>query len=139
MSIWGSIRDKSMGTTRRLERTGDYITTDKMDVEEMVKNIQEMMKNGIVHFVYQKKDVYTKGGKFVRKGDIRDAWGTKKMDIIDKLPHGGDSEPKKVGYINYYDVNPPKGDPDWRCYWPDSVIGYYDDIFSYEEFERLAK
>ena len=101
MSVWADIRDKSIGKERRKERSGGYITVKDMPVEEMAENIAAMMKQGIVHFVYAKKDKRTRSG--VIKGEEREAWGTKQMDIVDHIPHGGECPPKRVGYTTYFD------------------------------------
>lgn len=133
MSVWADIRSKSIGKERRKERSGEYITTETMPVEEMAAKVAEMMKLGIVHFVYEKKDKRTRAG--VVKGEVREAWGTKKMDIVDHIPHGGECPPKRVGYTTYFDCEK----TGWRVYWDGKLVGFYDEIYTYPEFERLSK
>ena len=113
MSIWSDIEDKSSGDVVRAE---DF----KIDI---------MLKKGIVHFKYKKKDK-VKNGVVIKEGEVRDAWGTKKMDVISHIPHGGECPPKRVGYTTYFDVE--KGD--WRVFWEDNIIYIEKKIYTEEEF-----
>ena len=111
MSIWSDIQDRSGGTVRK----EDF-------------DIDSMLPKGVVHFKFKKK--LPKGVTDESKAKIREAWGTKKMDIVDKVPHGGDCPPKKLGYTIYFDME--KGD--WRAFRNDRVVYIEDKIYSEDEF-----
>lgn len=111
MSIWSDIQDRSDGTVRK----EDF-------------DIDSMLPKGVVHFKFKKK--LPKGVTDESKAKIREAWGTKKMDIVDKVPHGGDCPPKRVGYTIYFDME--KGD--WRAFLNDRLIYIEDKIYSEDEF-----
>ena len=111
MSIWSDIQDRSGGTVRK----EDF-------------DIDSMLPKGVVHFKFKKK--LPKGVTDESKAKIREAWGTKKMDIVDKVPHGGDCPPKRAGYTIYFDME--KGD--WRAFRNDRVVYIEDKIYSEDEF-----
>ena len=111
MSIWSDIQDRSGGTVRK----EDF-------------DIDSMLPKGVVHFKFKKK--LPKGVTDESKAKIREAWGTKKMDIVDKVPHGGDCPPKKLGYTIYFDME--KGD--WRAFRNDRIVYIEDKIYSEDEF-----
>ena len=111
MSIWSDIQDRSEGIVRK----EDF-------------DINLMFPKGIVHFKYKKK--LPKGVTDESKAKIREAWGTKKMDIVDKVPHGGDCPPKRAGYTIYFDME--KGD--WRAFLNDRIVYIEDKIYSEDEF-----
>ena len=111
MSIWSDIQDRSGGTVRK----EDF-------------DIDSMLPKGVVHFKFKKK--LPKGVTDESKAKIREAWGTKKMDIVDKVPHGGDCPPKKLGYTIYFDME--KGD--WRAFLNSRLIYIEDKIYSEDEF-----
>lgn len=134
MSVWVDIRSKSLGKSKILEHTGEEISSVDVDPVDMHNEIVSMMKTGIVHFKYMKKDIVKKNGTVI-KGTEREAWGTKYMPLVDKIPHGGDCPPKRVGYTIYFDVE--KGD--WRAFMDVNLIGYWDEVYSYTEFEKLTK
>ena len=79
-------------------------------------NIDSMLLKGIVHFKFKKK--LPKGVTDESRAVICEAWGTKKMDIVDKVPHGGDCPPKRAGYTIYFDME--KGD--WRAFLNDRIV-----------------
>lgn len=86
--------------------------------------LKGLLKKGIVHFRYLKKDGET----------VRDAWGTKNMKIIEDnaaKPGGGYCPPKSAGYTIYFDLE--KGG--WRAYLDSNVIGMYDKVMSPYEFD----
>lgn len=115
MSIWSDIQDRSDGTVRK----EDF-------------DINSMLPKGVVHFKFKKK--LPKGVTDESKAKIREAWGTKKMDIVDKVPHGGDCPPKKLGYTIYFDME--KGD--WRAFLNSRLVYIEDKIYSEDEFfERI--
>ena len=111
MSIWSDIQDRSDGTVRK----EDF-------------DIDSMFPKGVVHFKFKKK--LPKGVTDESKAKIREAWGTKKMDIVDKIPHGGDCPPKRAGYTIYFDME--KGD--WRAFLNDRIVYIEDKIYSEDEF-----
>lgn len=111
MSIWSDIQDRSEGAVRK----EDF-------------DIDSMLPKGVVHFKFKKK--LPKGVTDESKAKIREAWGTKKMDIVDKVPHGGDCPPKKSGYTIYFDME--KGD--WRAFLNDRIVYIEDKIYSEDEF-----
>ena len=111
MSIWSDIQDRSDGTVRK----EDF-------------DIDSMLPKGVVHFKFKKK--LPKGVTDESRAVIREAWGTKKMDIVDKVPHGGDCPPKKLGYTIYFDME--KGD--WRAFLNDRIVYIEDKIYSEDEF-----
>ena len=111
MSIWSDIQDRSDGTVRK----EDF-------------DIDSMLPKGVVHFKFKKK--LPKGVTDESKAKIREAWGTKKMDIVDKVPHGGDCPPKKLGYTIYFDME--KGD--WRAFLNDRIVYIENKIYSEDEF-----
>ena len=110
MSIWSDIQDRSDGTVRK----EDF-------------DIDRMLPKGVVHFKFKKK--LPKGVTDESKAKIREAWGTKKMDIVDKVPHGGDCPPKRAGYTIYFDME--KGD--WRAFLNDRLVYIEDKIYSEDE------
>lgn len=111
MSIWSDIQDRSDGTVRK----EDF-------------DIDSMLPKGVVHFKFKKK--LPKGVTDESKAKIREAWGTKKMDIVDKVPHGGDCPPKRAGYTIYFDME--KGD--WRAFLNDRIVYIEDKIYSEDDF-----
>ena len=111
MSIWSDMQDRSEGVVRK----EDF-------------NIDSMLPKGIVHFKFKKK--LPKGVTDESRAVIREAWGTKKMDIVDKVPHGGDCPPKRAGYTIYFDME--KGD--WRAFLNDRIVYIEDKIYSEDEF-----
>lgn len=124
MSAWGDMRKRSSGEEERIEDKSIFLeVTDGFKPS----TLENMMKDGIVHFQYRKKP---KKGQTV--GEIRDAWGTKKMSIVSKIPHGGDCPPKRVGYTIYFDVEK----ADWRAYWDGNVIGAWSKVYTEEEFHK---
>ena len=90
MSIWSDIEDRSEGTSVRAKEMYDFKDPSVISPAKL----QEMLKTGIVHFQYRKKP---KKGQPEDSGEIRDAWGTKQMTIVSKIPYGGDCPPKRVG------------------------------------------
>ena len=111
MSIWSDMQDRSEGVVRK----EDF-------------DIDSMLPKGIVHFKFKKK--LPKGVTDESRAVIREAWGTKKMDIVDKVPHGGDCPPKRAGYTIYFDME--KGD--WRAFLNDRIVYVEDKIYSDDEF-----
>lgn len=111
MSIWSDIQDRSEGTVRR----EDF-------------DIDSMLPKGIVHFKFKKK--LPRGVTDESKAKIREAWGTKKMAIVDKIPHGGSCPPRDAGYTIYFDLER----SDWRAFRNDRLVYIEDKIYSEDEF-----
>ena len=111
MSIWSDIQDRSDGTVRK----EDF-------------DIDSMLPKGVVHFKFKKK--LPKGVTDESRAVIREAWGTKKMDIVDKVPHGGECPPKRAGYTIYFDMV----QGDWRAFLNDRIVYIEDKIYSDDEF-----
>ena len=111
MSIWSDIQDRSEGVVRK----EDF-------------DIDSMLPKGVVHFKFKKK--LPRGVTDESKAKIREAWGTKKMEIVDKIPHGGSCPPKDAGYTIYFDLE--KGD--WRAFRNDRLVYVDSKIYSEDEF-----
>lgn len=110
MSIWSDIQDRSEGVVRK----EDF-------------DIDSMLPKGVVHFKFKKK---LKKGQTEDDAVIREAWGTKKMDIVEKVPHGGDCPPKRAGYTIYFDME--RGD--WRAFLNNRLVFIDSKIYSEDEF-----
>ena len=124
MSVWTDIQKRSAGDEVAKE---DLYTFD--ETISPVK-LQEMLKQGIVHFQFRKKPAK---GQPEGSGAVRDAWGTKKMDVVSKVPHGGDCPPKRAGYSIYFDLEK----EDWRAFADGRLIGVCKKIFTEEEFASI--
>ena len=111
MSIWSDIQDRSEGVVRK----EDF-------------DIDTMLPKGVVHFKFKKK--LPKGETDESKAKIREAWGTKKMEIVDKIPHGGSCPPRDAGYTIYFDLE--RGD--WRAFRNDRLVYIEDKIYSEDDF-----
>lgn len=111
MSIWSDIQDRSEGVVRK----EDF-------------DIDHMLPKGVVHFKFKKK--LPRGVTDESKAKIREAWGTKKMEIVDKIPHGGSCPPKDAGYTIYFDLE--RGD--WRAFRNDRLVYVDSKIYSEDEF-----
>lgn len=125
MSIWADIHKRSNGAFRK-EDYYVFFGPDKISPEKL----QEMLKQGIVHFKYRKK---AKKGLPWDSGEERDAWGTKKMTVVSKIPHGGDCPPKRAGYSIYFDLEK----EDWRAFADGLLLGVCPKVLTEEEFEDL--
>ncbi len=121
MSIWSDIRKQGIGTDIKEEDLQNF------DSEVTPAKLQEMLKQGIVHFQYRKKPLK---GQPEGSGSLRDAWGTKRMEVISKVPHGGDCPPKRAGYSIYFDLEK----DDWRAFSDGRLEGVCKKIFTEEEF-----
>lgn len=124
MSVWSDIRKQGNGTDIKEEDL--YLFDNTISPIRL----QEMLKQGIVHFQYRKKPAK---GQPEDSGSLRDAWGTKKMDVVSKVPHGGDCPPKRAGYSIYFDLEK----EDWRAFADSRLEGVYDKIFTEEEFATI--
>lgn len=111
MSIWSDIQDRSEGVVRK----EDF-------------DIDSILPKGVVHFKFKKK--LPRGVTDESKAKIREAWGTKKMEIVDKIPHGGSCPPKDAGYTIYFDLEK----SDWRAFRNDRLVYVEDKIYSEDEF-----
>ena len=126
MSIWSDIEDRSEGTSVRAKEMYDFKDPSVISPAKL----QEMLKTGIVHFQYRKKP---KKGQPEDSGEIRDAWGTKQMTIVSKIPYGGDCPPKRVGYSIYFDLEK----EDWRAFAEWRLIGVCPKILTHDEFNKI--
>ena len=126
MSIWSDIEDRSEGTSVRAKEMYDFKDPSVISPAKL----QEMLKTGIVHFQYRKKP---KKGQPEDSGEIRDAWGTKQMTIVSKIPYGGDCPPKRVGYSIYFDLEK----EDWRAFAEWRLIGVCPKILTQDEFDKI--
>jgi hypothetical protein len=124
MSVWNDIRKQGNGTDIKAE---DF---NVFDDTVTPTRLQEMLKQGIVHFQYRKKPAK---GQPEGSGSLRDAWGTKKMDVVSKVPHGGDCPPKRAGYSIYFDLEK----EDWRAFADGRLEGVCKKIFTEEEFAGI--
>lgn len=111
MSIWSDIEDRSEGVVRK----EDF-------------DIDSMLPKGVVHFKFKKK--LPRGVTDESKAKIREAWGTKKMAIVDKIPHGGSCPTKDAGYTIYFDLEK----ADWRAFRNDRLVYVDSKIYSEDEF-----
>ena len=126
MSIWSDIEDRSEGTSVRVKEIYDFKDPSVISPAKL----QEMLRNGVVHFQYRKKP---KKGESEDSGEIRDAWGTKQMTIVSKIPYGGDCPPKRVGYSIYFDLEK----EDWRAFAEWRLIGVCPKILTQDEFNKI--
>ena len=124
MSIWADIRKQGNGTDIKEEDINTF------DDTITPTRLQEMLKQGIVHFQYRKKPAK---GQPEGSGSLRDAWGTKKMDVVSKVPHGGECPPKRAGYSIYFDLEK----EDWRAFTDGRLEGVCKKIFTEEEFAGI--
>ena len=135
MSTWDNIRKQSAGIKERLEDlTGRFIPVDEMGAADLGQKLNAMLKEGIVHFVYKKKAAK---GQPWDSGSEREAWGTKNlhMELMTKMPNGGDCPPKRAGYSIYFDVEK----EDWRAFNDMLLVGVYDRVYDDSEFRREHK
>lgn len=124
MSIWSDIRKQGIGTDIKEEDLQNF------DSEVTPAKLQEMLKQGIVHFQYRKKP---SKGQPEGSGVLRNAWGTKRMEVVSKIPHGGDCPPKRAGYSIYFDLEK----DDWRAFSDSRLEGVCKKIFTEEEFAMV--
>ena len=127
-SVWSELRSRANGESTKGEDFVKYVKETLLPPEELSANeLAKLMKEGVVHFQYRKKP---KKGQPEGSGEIRDAWGTKKMEIVSKIPHGGDCPPKNVGYTIYFDLEK----EDWRAFRDERLIGTCPKTITLEEF-----
>lgn len=125
MSIWSDIHKKSNGEVRK-EDMFEFFDTDRISAEDL----QKMLRQGIVRFKYRKK---AKKGQPWDSGDERIAWGTKKMEVVSKIPHGGDCPPKRAGYSIYFDLEK----EDWRAFNDALLLGVCPKVLTQDEFDKI--
>lgn len=126
MSIWSDIEGRSEGASVRTKEMYDFKDPSVISPAKL----QEMLRTGIVHFQYRKKP---KKGQPEDSGEIRDAWGTKQMTIVSKIPYGGDCPPKRAGYSIYFDLEK----EDWRAFAEWRLIGVCPKILTQDEFNKI--
>lgn len=125
MSVWADIHKRSNGEFRK-EDLAEFFGPDRISPEKL----QEMLKQGIVHFKYRKK---AKKGLPWDSGEERYAWGTKNMGVVSKIPHGGDCPPKRAGYSIYFDLEK----EDWRAFADGLLLGVCPKILTQDDFDRI--
>ena len=73
----------------------------------MIENLKEKMKNGIAHFIFQKKN-----------GELRECWGTTQAALAKAMCNGNGESREVFKTIAFFDVT--KGE--WRSFRWESLI-----------------
>ena len=105
------ISNDSMMVTRMAviaRRTGSELMAGAKAV--LVEALKDRMRNGIAHFVFQKKD-----------GSYREAWGTTNRSLAQKYINGNGMTREAYATTAYFDVEA----GGWRSFrWENLVIVY---------------
>ena len=89
-------------------RTGSELMAGAKAV--LVEALKDKMRNGIAHFVFQKKD-----------GSYREAWGTTNRSLAQKYINGNGVTREAYATTAYFDVEA----GDWRSFrWENLVMVY---------------
>ena len=82
-------------TIRRANVIANRVGNDVIAIikAQMIDLLKSKLKNGIAHFIYQKKD-----------GSIREAWGTTSYDLVKANVNGRGIERDYVNCVCYWDV-----------------------------------
>lgn len=82
-------------TIRRANVIANRVGNDVIGIikAQMIDLLKSKLKNGIAHFIYQKKD-----------GSIREAWGTTSYDLVKANVNGRGIERDYVNCVCYWDV-----------------------------------
>lgn len=85
----------SSDTIRRANVIANRVGNDVIGIikAQMIDLLKSKLKNGIAHFIYQKKD-----------GSIREAWGTTSHDLVKANVNGRGFERDYVNCVCYWDV-----------------------------------
>ena len=85
----------SNDTIRRANVIANRVGNDAIGIikAQMIDLLKNKLKNGIAHFIYQKKD-----------GSIREAWGTTSYDLVKANVNGRGIERDYVNCVCYWDV-----------------------------------
>ena len=89
-------------------RTGSGIAAGAKAM--MIESLKRQMRNGVAHFVYEKKD-----------GTIREAWGTTNGSLVAKHTNGNGCNREAYMTTAYFDVE--KGA--WRSFRWETLIAVY--------------
>lgn len=90
------------------KRTGSELMAGAKAV--LVEALKDKMKNGIAHFVFQKKD-----------GSLREAWGTTNRSLAEKYINGNGVTREAFATTAFFDVEV----GDWRSFrWENLVMVY---------------
>ena len=73
----------------------------------MIENLKEMMKNGIAHFIFLKKN-----------GELRECWGTTQAALAKAMSNGNGESREAFKTTAFFDVT--KGE--WRSFRWESLI-----------------
>lgn len=73
----------------------------------MIENLKEKMKNGIAHFIFQKKN-----------GELRECWGTTQAALAKAMCNGNGKSREAFKTTAFFDVT--KGE--WRSFRWESLI-----------------
>lgn len=101
----------SMTSTRMAvigRRTGSNLIAGAKSM--MILDLKRQMRNGVAHFVYQK-----------RNGELREAWGTTCQSIANKHTNGNGCNREAYMTTAYFDVE--KGA--WRSFRWETLIAVY--------------
>ena len=89
-------------------RTGSELMAGAKAV--LVEALKDKMRNGIAHFVFQKKD-----------GSLREAWGTTNRSLAEKYINGNGVTREAFATTAFFDVEV----GDWRSFrWENLVMVY---------------
>ena len=82
-------------TIRRANVIANRVGNDVIGIikAQMIDLLKSKLKNGIAHFIYQKKD-----------GSIREAWGTTSYDLVKANVNGRGIERDYVNCVCYWEV-----------------------------------
>ena len=120
---WGGMVRRSSGEVVRKEAFSGVPA--RIDEEDCT----ELLKQGIVLFVYRKKHPVESG----REGEIRIAWGTKQFDSLTfPVPAIKNKGIFNHGGTIYIDMNA----EDWRVAY--EIVGAYTEPFFKKEYENLS-
>ena len=90
------------------KRTGSELMAGAKAV--LVEALKDKMKNGIAHFVFQKKD-----------GSLREAWGTTNRSLAEKYINGNGVTREAFATTAFFDIEV----GDWRSFrWENLVMVY---------------
>ena len=124
MSLWADGHKKNIGLEGRRE---DEIFSTEVDEKVLL----DLMKDGVVHFIYQKKDRKNRQGEIIKEGDLREAWGTKNSAIANKV-FGGPCPPKEVGYTTYFDMEKES----WRVFLSTRLKAIWKEVIEPDDFRN---
>ena len=89
-------------------RTGSGIAAGAKAL--MIESLKRQMRNGVAHFVYEKKD-----------GTIREAWGTTNGSLVAKHTNGNGECRERFATTAYFDIEAGS----WRSFRWENIIAIY--------------